>query len=597
MRPFLRFFFIIFLFLSSIVKIFAQNNSELNYSYEEIEKKIEKSHDSESKLWKWINIYLLKSKKNKNNETLLYAYRIASNYSSKPNNFKYADSALIIAKNAKSEKLLSYAYLNRGTLYMDDEKYSKALDDILLANNYSKNLGDDYTYNKTKYYIAQNKIYLGLYEDANQELKSCITYFKENLNSTNSLGNNFPMYYLYSLMSYLDTNTKIGKQSENSKLISEAIKYIQNNDLDQYKPYFISIEGTDAFYKKDYKTAIKKLTQSLLSYNDQWPHHTDIYYLGLSFWHVGRKKVAIKYLEEIDNVYNKTKKLDPNFRTAYEILIKYNDSIGNTEKQLEYINKLMALDKSYEKNYKYLYTRINKEYDNQKLIEEKNKIEKSLKTQKITNVFLFLISLLVIGLIVLRYRKLQKTYKARFEEIIAQSELKKHDDKKITQKHALLTKEQENKEDSQIIPEVNVADITQPAFDYNFYNKIPGLNPIFIENILNQLEEFENDNKFLDTQISQRLLSENFSTNATYLSKIINVYKGKTFNIYINDLRLDYIIEFLKNDVKYLNMDVKELARLSGFSNTENFSDNFQRKFKIKPSYFIKMMKENISNS
>lgn len=395
-------------------------------------------------------------------------------------------------------------------------------------------------------------------------------------------------------MSYLDTNTKIGKQSENSKLISEAIKYIQNNDLDQYKPYFISIEGTDAFYKKDYKTAIKKLTQSLLSYNDQWPHHTDIYYLGLSFWHSGRKKVAIKYLEEIDNEYNKTKKLNPNFRTAYEILIKYNDSIGNTEKQLEYINKLMALDKSYEKNYKYLYTRINKEYDNQKLIEEKNKIEKSLKTQKITNVFLFLISLLVIGLIVLRYRKLQKTYKARFEEIIAQSELKKHDDKKITQKHALITKQPENKEDSQIIPEVN---ITEASFDYNFYNKIPGLNPIFIENILNQLEEFENDNKFLDTQISQRLLSENFSTNATYLSKIINVYKGKTFNIYINDLRLDYIIEFLKNDVKYLNMDVKELARLSGFSNTENFSDNFQRKFKIKPSYFIKMMKENISNS
>ena len=594
MRPFLRFFFIILLLLSSIVKIFAQNNSELNYSYEEIEKKIENSHNSEVELWKWIKLYITKSKKEKNNETLLYAYRIASNYSKAPNNFKYSDSALIVGQKSKNKKLLSYAYLNRGTLYMDEEKYNKALDDIFLANKYSKDLGDEYTYNKTKYYIAQNKIYLGLYEDANTELKSCTQYFKDNLNATNSLGNNYPMYYLYSLMSYIDTNTKIGKQNLNADLLKEAYSYIDKNNLQVYKPYFVSSEGTDAFYKKDYKTAIKKLTQSLLSYNDQWPHHTDIYYLGLSFWHSGRKKVAIKYLEEIDNEYNKTKKLNPNFRTAYEILIKYNDSIGNTEKQLEYINKLMALDKSYEKNYKYLYTRINKEYDNQKLIEEKNKIEKSLKTQKITNVFLFLISLLVIGLIVLRYRKLQKTYKARFEEIIAQSELKKHDDKKITQKHALLTKEQENKEDSQIIPKVN---ITEASFDYNFYNKIPGLNPIFIENILNQLEEFENDNKFLDTQISQRLLSENFSTNATYLSKIINVYKGKTFNIYINDLRLDYIIEFLKNDVKYLNMDVKELARLSGFSNTENFSDNFQRKFKIKPSYFIKMMKENISNS
>lgn len=594
MRPFLRFFFIILLLLSSIVKIFAQNNSELNYSYEEIEKKIDESHNSKEELWKWINLYIKKSKVGDNNETLLYSYRYASKYSEYPKNFKYADSALIVAKKAKNKKLLSYAYLNRGTLYMNDEKYNKALDDILVANKYSNDLRDYYTYNKTKYFIAQNKIYLGLYEDANIELKDCAQYFKDNLNSASSLGNNFPMYYLYSLMSYLDTNTKIGKQSENQALIDEVLKYIKNNKLDQYTPYFISIEGTDAFYKKDYKTAIKKLTQSLLSYNDQWPHHTDIYYLGLSFWHSGRKKVAIKYLEEIDNEYNKTKKLNPNFRTAYEILIKYNDSIGNTEKQLEYINKLMALDKSYEKNYKYLYTRINKEYDNQKLIEEKNKIEKSLKTQKITNVFLFLISLLVIGLIVLRYRKLQKTYKARFEEIIAQSELKKHDDKKITEKHALITKQPENKEDSQIIPEVN---ITEASFDYNFYNKIPGLNPIFIENILNQLEEFENNNKFLDTQISQRLLSENFSTNATYLSKIINVYKGKTFNIYINDLRLDYIIEFLKNDVKYLNIDVKELARLSGFSNTENFSDNFQRKFKIKPSYFIKMMKENISNS
>lgn len=594
MRPFLRFFFIIFLFLSSIVKIFAQNNSELNYSYEEIEKKIEDSHNSEKETWKWINIYINKSKNNNNLETLLYAYRVASKSSNYPNNYKYADSTLIVGKKSNNKKLLSYAYLNRGTIYMNEEKYNKALDDILLANKYSEELKDNYTFNKTKYFIAQNKIYLGLYEDANNELKSCLKYFKENSNLNEELGKSYSMYYLYSLMSYLDTNTKIGKQSENQALIDEVLKYIKNNKLDQYTPYFISIEGTDAFYKKDYKTAIKKLTQSLLSYNDQWPHNTDIYYLGLSFWHSGRKKVAIKYLEEIDNEYNKTKKLNPNFRTAYEILIKYNDSIGNTEKQLEYINKLMALDKSYEKNYKYLYTRINKEYDNQKLIEEKNKIEKSLKTQKITNVFLFLISLLVIGLIVLRYRKLQKTYKARFEEIITQSELKKHDDKKITQKHALLTKEQENKEDSQIIPKVN---ITEASFDYNFYNKIPGLNPIFIENILNQLEEFENNNKFLDTQISQRLLSENFSTNATYLSKIINVYKGKTFNIYINDLRLDYIIEFLKNDVKYLNMDVKELARLSGFSNTENFSDNFQRKFKIKPSYFIKMMKENISNS
>ena len=53
----------------------------MNYSYEEIEKKIDSSHNSKEELWKWIYIYIKKSKKNKNQETLLYAYKIASKYS------------------------------------------------------------------------------------------------------------------------------------------------------------------------------------------------------------------------------------------------------------------------------------------------------------------------------------------------------------------------------------------------------------------------------------------------------------------------------------------------------------------------------------
>ena len=44
-----------------------------------------------------------------------------------------------------------------------------------------------------------------------------------------------------------------------------------------------------------------------------------------------------------------------------------------------------------------------------------------------------------------------------------------------------------------------------------------------------------------------------------------------------------------------LNHDIKKSSFFkAGFTNAVNFSDNFQRKFEIKPSYFIKMMKENI---
>src|SRR5690606_37724414 len=348
------------------------------------------------------------------------------------------------------------------------------------------------------------------------------------------------------------SNTRLGEFKENKVLLTEAFTYLRTNNLKIYLPYFISSEGTDAYYAKDYDKAISKLSQAIRLYNDQWPHNTEVFYLGLSYWHTGKQKLAVKYLEEIDKHYTKTKKLDPQFRSAYEILIKYYNSTGNTEKQLEYINKLMFLDRSYEKNYKYLYQRIVKEYDTKKLVAEKNRIEHTLQNQRI--IFVGLLVALVIGFLIFGYRisKEKQNYKKRFEEIFAQQNVEE-----VAQ------------------PENSALGVTdydgQQKFDYDFYNKIPGLNPIFVENILKQLETFESEHKFLDPQVSQKSLSEELGTNSTYFSKIINTYKGKNFTLYINDLRLEYIIEHLKTDVKYINMDVKELASIAGFSSAENF--------------------------
>ena len=303
---------------------------------------------------------------------------------------------------------------------------------------------------------------------------------------------------------------------------------------------------------KNYDVAISKFSEAIRLYNDQWEHNTEVFYLGLSYWNTGKHKLAIKYLEEIDKHYNKTKKLDPQFRSAYEILIKYYNSAGNKEKQLEYINKLMVLDRSYEKNYKYLYQRIVKEYDTKKLVSEKNRIEKTLENQRF--IFIGLVILLIAGFLffAIRISKEKQNYKMKFEEIIANQ----------NRIHSVQEKITVNSNDYQ----------NKQKIDYDYYNKIPGLNPTFVENILKQLEIFENENKFLDPQISQKSLSEELGTNSTYFSKIINTYKGKNFTLYINDCRLDYIINHLQNDIKYINMDVKELASIAGFSSAENFS-------------------------
>ena len=93
----------------------SQINNKSELSYVEIEKKIVSVQNDQAKLWNLINLYINKSKKEKNSEALLYAYRFASNYSIYPTNLKYADSALIVGKKSQSKKLLTDAdvYIKR----------------------------------------------------------------------------------------------------------------------------------------------------------------------------------------------------------------------------------------------------------------------------------------------------------------------------------------------------------------------------------------------------------------------------------------------------------------------------------------------------
>lgn len=227
----MRLKFVYFILLFTILNFFTTfksqiaSNSEL--SNEQIEKKIDSYNDDPTKMWELITYYIKRSKKEKNNQALFYAYRYASMSSTYPQNIKYADSALLISKESGLKKIVLDAYLNRGNINMSNEFYQKALSDILIANKLSQESGSDYIFNKTIYYIAQNKIYLGQYEDANKELEICLKFFKEYLHEKTALGKNYEMYYMYSLMSLIDSNTKLNKFTEKKILLKEAFDYIK----------------------------------------------------------------------------------------------------------------------------------------------------------------------------------------------------------------------------------------------------------------------------------------------------------------------------------------------------------------------------------
>ena len=115
-----------------------------------------------------------------------------------------------------------------------------------------------------------------------------------------------------------------------------------------------------------------------------------------------------------------------------------------------------------------------------------------------------------------------------------------------------------------------------------------GISKEIVKSVLIALEELENNNTFLDNEITLNSLSKLYNTNSNYLSKIINTYKEKNFSTYISDLRIEYCLEKLKNDTTFRKYSIKAIAFEVGFNNTESFSKAFFKKTEIHPSYFIK---------
>ena len=79
-----------------------------------------------------------------------------------------------------------------------------------------------------------------------------------------------------------------------------------------------------------------------------------------------------------------------------------------------------------------------------------------------------------------------------------------------------------------------------------------------------------------------------------YLLIAFNSYSKTSFYRldYINDLKIDYVIELLKTENKYRNYTNKALAEEVGFGSTQNFTRAFKNRTDISPTYFVQKINE-----
>lgn len=522
--------------------------------FEYLDNKIYELRKDSLKASVYVKVYLEKAKSEENYKELVNGYQNLLHQSPSELKLVYADSMILSAKKSAVNSLLGSAYLSKGIVHYGRKKLDTALDNYLIANSYISKTNDKYLIHKVKYHIALIKYYLGFYDEAISLFSDCILFFKEEN----------PRPYLNSLHCLSLCYNKLGNYGLCSQTNSLGISESKRLNILETEAFFIHSEGINNYFKHNYDASIKNISstlQKLQDDNDFANVSIGNFYIGKSYWALGKKEQALPYFCKVDSIFKIEKYIRPDLREVYEILITYYKKKQDLNKQLYYIDQLLKADKELHETYSYLIGKVHKEYDTVALTSEKEKIQLELAKEKKYDIyFVIIICVLFILIIFFTYRhyKINRLYKERFDEQMSKKEQNKNNIKA-------------KQEDFHILE----------------------INSETLNSILKQIEKFENGDKFLEDDLTLEKMAANFNFNSKYLSKIIYHYRNKGFVEYINDLKIDYIINILNTDRKFRNYTNSALAQEAGFSSTQRFANAFKNKTGISAVFYVQELRKN----
>ncbi|MGE6394983.1 helix-turn-helix domain-containing protein [Chryseobacterium scophthalmum] len=312
----------------------------------------------------------------------------------------------------------------------------------------------------------------------------------------------------------------------------------------------------------------KKLLDEVISEvkdNGDYPFITAFAYENLSRYYFQKEdyNTAIKSLEtgllQIENLpYNNIKIV------FYELFTKNYLALNNDEKYHHYNNLYTDLKAKLDANKKegiqYI-VKLVETYNKKNFeIQKQNKIRQFRNTSII--VLFFVLGIITYFLYESRRSKDLKKQLAFFE--------KQKEREKSIQLQDKIEKEQKNTE-----------------------KESPKVSKEKEDEILQKLQEWELSANFLSKNMSISILSAQTEINTKYLSEVINSNKGKNFNAYINELRINHIASLLKNDPAFLNYKVSYLAEYSGFSSHGAFTNVFKSVTGMSPNHYIQEIIKN----
>ncbi|QHI36373.1 hypothetical protein IMCC3317_17350 [Kordia antarctica] len=509
----------------------------------------------------------------KNLEAQFWGYFCLAKWERNKMNLKasitHLDVALTIAKSINNDDMIISSLMNKGIYYYDFGFYKEAMEyylEVLKIAKQSDLKGRQLA-------VMQN---IALLKIEVNDRKGAIELLEESLKIVeNEKVRDFSFIHVNIYIALAKAYIGIEDYKQAAKYCYKGIELSEKYNDEGAKVYFYNFLGEIANANGNYEKAHEVLDRAEEIVERIGSTQAQLPFIKLdrakTYYSQKKYEVTIQILLAIE----KTQKLNStdfiDLEEIYALLAKSYKEINNIEYSLKYYEKANKIYKENDKRQESISVDIIKKYDLRTLKEELDESqENSKRTKYILYIGVFLTVAMILSLIVF-YRKRERNNQRKFEAILKSLEeeivekdleVEKIIVKEVDQIKTIEVKETETKE-------IEIIDETK-------------------ERLLKKLKSFEAKELYLSKHSSLNEVAKKLKTNTSYLSKLVNTHKGKSFTAYITDLRVNYAIKRLKNDKKFRSYTIDSIAQEIGFNRSESFSRAFKNKTGLYPSYFVK---------
>ena len=496
---------------------------------------------------------LLRGKNNNDSKALSDGYHqlglveeILGNYKK---SIQYFDKGIEQAQSLNDSLRLVELYLVRGNSYLYEKNYDKALIDYNTAHGIAENINDLSYKIVSNACIAYLKKEVGLLEEALEIEKRNLIISKDIdfPNQTTEINLIMNLGETYLALNRNDSAIFYSKLALGKSLLVDNI---------EGSAFIYKTLGKAYFNKKDYERAIRNFNEGItvITPFKKGSLLSELHYnIGKCYYKMQFFESAITSLQLAEMLLKNEDASEILLHDIYKLLAEVYQADEKHEKSAYYYQKYVSVDNERDRSTVEVIGEIHEDNleDKNNTIAALSKQQEKQRKQYGNSLLVLFIAVIVISVILFIIIYFSRKNKKAFEQLLKEKET------------TII------KNTKRIVLDDKKA-----------------------QAILKHFQELEEDQAYLDTEFSLSNAAKKIKTNPTYLSKVINTHLHKKFQDYVNELRINYAVNRLKDDKVFRSYSIEHISNEVGYKSPNSFTKHFKQQTGIYPSFFISKIRQ-----